>query len=532
MRFGNFVTDLFRFAPEGRREAVLFHSSLFVLTVVSLWPIWAVRFLPMQDYPQHLFLAQVITTYDAPSFNWEFYRVDLGFRPYMLWYFAMKLLAGLFSIEAAGKILFSLYVFLIAALALVARRLSPKGSLPWGALLLYPFAFNQMYFMGFPNYILSLPLIFLALLDVDSLGQGISLGKILRHGLYLVLLFLSHPFSLLVYITLAVISGLFTWKTRTQLITTTLPAVVMALIFTVWYLAQHGPSSAPTSVPWTVHWLPMHLSLAHYLLQFTGMRLSNGADWLTVGLWGGVTVFFYGAWKSSDKAGCSSRRFAAWYLASVAGFFVLPSFLGYYSYFNLRLAPVSYFALALLLCRITVSLRTGVILAFCVFALLVQSIRMQELVVLETETVLPVVSAVPKNSLILPLVFRSTSDIIEPVFFCEFHANESDYYHLLVGGGANPTLFPNAMMPVQYQPGVRLPYPKKLEEFSWSEHGAYYDYILVRQAPQDLYHSLEKSCDLVASSGAWRLFKNRATRKPIRTYGSRPGLGWRWQETG
>lgn len=496
------------------REKVLFYASLLVLTAVSLWPIWATRFLPMQDYPQHLFLAQVIATYDDPSYNWkEFYRVDFGIGPYMLWYVAMKMLAGILNIEAAGKILFSLYILLISLLALVSRRLAPKGCLPWGALLLYPFAFNQMYFLGFPNYIISLPLIFLALLDLDSLSAGFSFGKILRHGLYLALLFLIHPYSLLVYIVLSATSAFFSGANRSQLLRALLPAAVMSMVFAIWYLAQHGPSSTPTSVPWAVYWLPPHLSLAHYLLQFTGMRLAHGADWLAVGIWSGVAVLFDVAWKRSDKEGVASRRFVAWYVACIAGIFVLPFWMGYYSYFSLRLAPVSYFALALLLCCIRVPWRYGAVVAVCVLALLAQSIRLQKTLVLEAETVLPMVSATHRNSLILPLVYQSGSDAIDAHYFNEIHFHDADYYQLLVGGGANPTLFPNAMMPVQYQPGLRLPYPHKVTDFSWQEHGAYYDYVLVRQAPQEVYRELARSCDLVAKSGPWGLFRNRTARK-------------------
>lgn len=502
--------------PAARCETVFFYASLLVLTAVSLWPIWATRFLPMQDYPQHLFLAQVIASYDDPSFNWkEFYRVDLGIRPYMLWYIAMKSLAGIFNIEAAGKIIFSLYILLISLLALIARRLAPKGCLPWGALLLYPFAFNQMYFLGFPNYIISLPLIFLALLDLDSLAAGVSFGKIVRHGLYLTLLFLTHPYSLLVYITLAATSALFLREKRPQLLRILLPAAVMSLVFAIWYLAQHGPSSTPTSVPWSVYWLPPHLSLAHYLLQFTGMRLTNGADWLTVGLWGVVAILFDVAWKRGDREGVTSGRFVAWYVASLAGIFVLPFWMGYYSYFSLRLAPVSYFALALLLCSVRIPLRYSVVLTVCVLALLVQSIRLQKTLVLEAETILPIMSAAHKNSLILPLVFQSGSAAIDAHYFNEIHFHDADYYQLLVGGGANPTLFPNAMMPVQYRPGLLLPYPKKVTDFSWQEHGAYYDYVLVRGAPPEVYLKLAQFCDLVVKSGPWGLFKNKMALKPL-----------------
>jgi hypothetical protein len=227
-----------------RRDRLIFCSSLFVLTTVSLWPLWANRFLPMQDYPQHLFLAQLISTYDDPSFNWkEFYTVQLGFRPYMLWYLAMNLLAQVADIEIAGKLLFSLYILLITTLAWAVRQLTPRGYLPWGALLLFPFAFNQMYYMGFSNYLISLPLLFLALMDLEHPASGMTVGKIARQGVYCLVLFLNHPYTILVYITLSFVSAGCSRHNRAEVLRRAITPCAMSLIFILWYLSHHEPSS-------------------------------------------------------------------------------------------------------------------------------------------------------------------------------------------------------------------------------------------------------------------------------------------------
>ncbi|WP_224982578.1 hypothetical protein [Geomonas agri] len=500
--------------PGTGKDAILFYVSLAALTVASVWPIWASRLLPMQDYPQHLFLAQVMATYHDPSYNWqEFYRIDLGVRPYMLWYLAMKVLTLVCAVETAGKILFSLYILLMGLLALVARRLAPPSGYPWGSLLLFPFAFNQMYFLGFPNFVLSLPLIFLALLDLDALAAGPSVGRVARHGMYLILLFLIHPYSLLVYIALSATPALTSIAQRKQLLRTLLPAAVMAVVIGVWYMAQHGPSATPTSVPWSVRWLVPHRSLAFYLLQFTGMRIIGGPDWSCVMIWVVVAVVFDMAWRRRTDQDTIDKRFLAWFAASLVGIFVLPFWMGYYSYFNLRLAPVSYFSLALLLCCLRIPFRHAALLTVCALALLIQSIRLQHAVAFEKEAILPVAAVAQKNSLVLPLVYRSDSPFLDPYYFNEIHSHDAEYYQMFAGGGATPTLFPNAMMPVQYQPGVVLPYPKKPADFSWERYGTYYDYLLVRSAPGSLYPDLFRYCDLVAKSGPWEVFKNRTARK-------------------
>jgi hypothetical protein len=486
-----------------------------MLTALSLYPLWATRFLPMQDYPQHLFLAHLTATFQDPGFNWkEFYRVDLGFRPYMLWYLVVNLLSGLFQVEAIGRILFSLYILLITLLVLAARRLALPGRLPWGALLLYPFAFNQMYFMGFANYIVSLPLIFLALLDLERLACVLSGGRLARQALFCLLLFLNHPYSVLVYIALAATSALVARNSRAETVRLLIPPALLCLAFAFWYLLQHGPSSAPTALPWKLIWWPLHGPLTYYLLQFTGMRWTGGPQWLTVSLWCLAALPLLARWRQAPRDQVW-RRLTALYLATLAGFIVLPFWMGYYAYFNLRLAPVSYFALALLLCRVPLPSRSGLCLAAVILSLLLLSVQTQKSLAREAETIVPVLAAARQNALILPLIFDGAPDSIDSLYFYQMHSHEPDYYHLLVGGGASPTLFPNAMMPVQYRPGLRLPYPETVFDFDWRRHGAYYEYLLIRKAPDDLCRQLSGTCDLVARSGPWLLFRNKTARKPL-----------------
>jgi hypothetical protein len=496
-------------------ETVLFRVLLLLFTALCIWPIWSNRLLPMQDYPQHLFLAQLTSSYDNPVYNWkEFYTVDLGFRPYMLWYLAMQLLSG-FGAESAGKILFTVYILLITLLVLALRRVAAAGSQPWGALLLFPFAFSQMYYMGFANYLISLPLLFLAVLDFDTFGQALPPRRAALHGLLLVLLILNHPYTTLVYIALAATSA-YSYRHdrrhRRRLLKT---AAMLSIIFSLWYLIGHSASSAPTASPWSVLWWQIPEVVRYYLLMFTGMLWHGGPDWRTVGLWGVVACIFFGAWRRGFRSDLCSIHFLRLYAACVAGQLLLPYWMGYYSFFNLRLAPVSYFALSLLLSRLRLPLRDAALLGASVFALLLISVQAQKSLAREAETVLPALSAAQKNALVLPLLYSTYPKAIDSGFFYQNHAHEADYYHIVAGGGGNPTLFPNAMMPVQYRPGLRLPYPLRPEDFRWQVHGAYYDYVITREAPAETCRSLSLTCDLVSESGPWKLFRNRIGRKSL-----------------
>jgi hypothetical protein len=59
----------------------VFLVCLFSLAFVSLWPIWGVHFLPMQDYPQHLFISKVLATYNEPTYDWHAYYPKNGSYP-------------------------------------------------------------------------------------------------------------------------------------------------------------------------------------------------------------------------------------------------------------------------------------------------------------------------------------------------------------------------------------------------------------------------------------------------------------------
>lgn len=497
-------------------ESLLFYLSVVVLTALALFPLWSNRLLPMQDYPQHLLLAQIAATYDEPGVNWkEWYRVDFGFAPYMLWYLAMKPLALLFGVQVAGKLLLSLYILLISLLALAARRLSPEGHLPWGALLLFPFAFNQMFFLGFANYLISLPLIFLALLDLDALAAGFSPGRVARHGLYLALLFLCHPYSVLVYIALALTVAASAREGGAPLVRRVAPAGAIAALLLAWQFTANAEGLAPAGELPLIKPCELLASVVYYLLPFTGMQWTGGRNWLFVLLWLLAALPLVRPWLRRERNDPLRLRLAALNLALVAGYLALPFWMGYYSHFNLRLAAVSYFALALLLCRLPVPARSGLLTGCAAAALLIASIGVQQEVAAEAETVLPVMESVAKNSLVLPLIFDGAPKAVDPVIFDQMHSHEADYCHLLAGGGANPTLFPNSMMPVQYQPGLILPSPRQPQQFTWGSHGAYYHYIVARGAPKDLHNLLAPHCRLVASSGPWSVFRNNSPPKPL-----------------
>ena len=484
---------------------LLFTISVAILTALCLIPVWLISFPAMQDYPQHLFLSHVVNTFNDPSFNWQHYQVDFTFGPYALFYIVMKVLSLAFSPLVAGKIFISIYLVLIPILIFLVKPRDNEYS-PWGMLLLFPLSFHQMYFMGFTNYIFSIPLLIFALHTHGSLTESPFRPKAaLIHVLLLFILFLCHPYTILVYITLSLAASLLHLKNYHKLLKALSSPVVTAIIFITWYTSVQPNSTGDMPLLW---W-PIQDVAAYYMMMFTGMNLSAGLNWLVLFMWIAATAII-----ATGAAFFFSKRqepfpwvFFLFFLLSTIGFFALPFWAGKYSYFNLRLAPVSYFFAAILAGWCLIPRPAGLII-FCVAAMLiVHSAKTQYLFSKETAQILPILAKMTKNAKILPMVFDKKSEVLDQKFFPEAHAHDYFYYHITVGGGASPSLFPSPMLPVKFQKNAHLPEP--IHDFAWQDHGAAYHYLLTRGAPQGFIPFVNKYAHTLEQSGPWVLLKNK-----------------------
>ncbi len=68
-------------------ESTFWYLVVALLTIISLWPIWSVRFPPMQDYPQHLSQVQILSEYSNPDYDYkDNFSADLKPVPYATFY--------------------------------------------------------------------------------------------------------------------------------------------------------------------------------------------------------------------------------------------------------------------------------------------------------------------------------------------------------------------------------------------------------------------------------------------------------------
>jgi hypothetical protein len=493
------------------RTAWLVAQEAFLF--LALWPIWSARFPPMQDYPQHLLQAQMLRVHDNPGFDYN-RNFEFHLRPY---YAAFTLATLLFStvapIEVAGKLALSLYPILIAAVVFrLGRRCGARGA-PWGALLFFPMAFNQQYFLGNVNYLLSLPLLILALMDFEDLLAGpLGAWPVLRQFLWQAALFIAHPFTFLAYICLALVAAIAArdkqpgWTRKVLL----MMAGAFLLFAAAW--VENAAASLPKlPAAGEIEWLPLKWTWAFFALMFNGMQWSRGAQPVPLVLWAGVFALVLGAliahWKEPVML---LRRRAVVLIPIIIALCVLPTRIGTFTFVNLRVAAIVYFLLVFLAAELEFRGWRRYALVALLALTMADSILRQARISDEVSDIVPIVQRIPANSRILPLVFDPSSSELDPGFF-EAHLHDHDYYHLLVGGGYNPYFFPAPVLPVHYRKGAERPAPGEDNPwgFSWKEHASDYQYFLARGAPESFKSHIASRCNQVYASGPWMLYERR-----------------------
>jgi len=509
-------------SPRARR--LVWRTAVAVFLALALWPIWANRFPPMQDYPQHLFHAHLLGALRDPRFDYaQYYEIHL--QPvYALFYLLTLAFSKLVPIEAAGKLALSVYPCLVAALALRLGQRLGKDVPPWGALLLFPFAANQQWFFGNIEFFLSVPLLFLALLDLeDLLAPGLdasgaarpTLRSLLRQAAWQIALFAAHPLTFLAFVAIAAFEILVRrrridrpWRRIA------VPAGVAALLLA--FLALQSSLARGAAIPADPRfgWISPRMSLEYFAMMFTGMLPLDAKVAFDVALWSAAGLILLAcAWRqrrSAPGTGCPPV-----YLLLVALTFaatlLLPFQKGTFSFINVRIASIVYFLLALVAAHVRISGWTAAGVVLLAATCTLRSNAKQARISAEVEEIAPVVEQIPPKSRILPLVFDNTSPELDPKWFHP-HLLDATYYHVLVGGGFDPYLIRSPIHPVDFRPGARRPAPGEFwpTAFEWPAHGADYDYFLVRDPPPGFARTMDLKSTLVAGNGRWQLYRRRS----------------------
>ena len=504
-----------------RTRSILWRASVAGFLALALWPIWAHRFPPMQDYPQHLFHSHLLAAQGDPRYDYDRYY-ELHLQPvYALFYVLTAGFAKVVPIEAAGKLTLSLYPLLVAVLVLRLRRRLPEDAPPWGALLLFPLAPNQQWFFGNVNFFLSVPLLFLALLDFeDLLAKGSSARAILRQAAWQAALFVTHPLTFLAFVAIAVFVT-FARRRKVERAWRRLagPLAVSAVLLGGLLLQSMLSRAPPVPADPRVGWIPPWMSLEYVGLMFTGMRPPSMGVLLDVLPWAGIAAIVVAcAWSQRRSApGTGAPADYLWLLAILfAATLFLPFSKGVFSFINVRIASILYALLALVAARVRVRGLAAALLVALAAVCTLRSDAKQARISAETEEIVGIFDGLPQRAKILPLVFDNTSPELDPTWFHP-HLLDATYYHVVVGGGFDPYLIRSPIHPVHFREGARRPAPGEFwaGAFDWKAHGADYDYFLVRGAPDGFARVMDLRATRIGASGRWELYK----RRPTQAYG-------------
>lgn len=491
----------------GRGDARAFGLALAILALASLLPVWLPRHLPLQDLPQHLFIAQVLASYDAPALNWrETYDAALAVGPYASFYAFAAGLGRWLGVDVAARLFFSACLLLTAAAAALAWRRRPSPAAPWPLLLMLPASFSQVWYLGFANYLLSIPLLLLALLALARAPDGppappgrAAATAGLRLAPWIVLLFLTHPYTLLVFAGLATVAALDARRDPAAARRAAAAAALALALALGWWMLQPGAQPVAGGLArLRPEWVAPAELLRWLLLPFAGLRWNGGIDPLAAALWAAAVLLVLAA--ARRPATRCERAFARHAAVVLAAYLVLPFWLGEFSYFNLRLAPLLVLLVPLALAGIPLRRSAGLALAGLCLALVGHAAWLHQRLSDEVAEIAPLFAEMRPNASLRRILHDAAPRAIDAGYFPEFHAHAVFLYHLAVGGGANPYLLPNPMMPVRYNP-AHADWARAAHAFDpgIGPAGAY-DYLLVRGAGP-----LPAGLRLLGRSGAWSL---------------------------
>jgi len=131
-------------------------AGLSASALLLAWPVLSVRWVPYLDLPQHVGAVAILSGTDPAWRLGDYYDVDLLGSPYLLPYLLASGLAMVVGAATAVKAMFALAAATLPlSLAYAARRF---GRDPRIGLFAAPLAYGTFAFMGFLNFVLSLPL--------------------------------------------------------------------------------------------------------------------------------------------------------------------------------------------------------------------------------------------------------------------------------------------------------------------------------------------------------------------------------------
>ncbi len=463
----------------------------------------------MVDLPQHAAQVSIWTHFGDP--RWGFERqffLDFG-SPYLFGYAVARLLASWMDVVLALKVT---VILAVLALPFSLRRLFRRtGADEWWSLIGFPLAFGVVFYWGFLNFLASVPIFVLFLVEARDYAEAPSRAGAVRMALFAAGLYLCHALVLLFG---AASAGLMIAEAAPGLRAAArrvIPVAVPALLALAWgELASAHNALAQHEIQWELG-LQRLGRLPSLLFDFRSApfdpRLPR--DYAPFLLTGALVVALGVAGARLD------RRVRAWGPAALAGalYLALPHMLRSVAYIYHRFAAMIVVCLLAALAATATGWRRhlshGILLGCALGWLGALAVRFHDYDAdaRDFDAVRAVMQ--PLRS-VAPLTF----DLASPSFpelpvFLHFVA----WYQAESGGSIGYSFAKGFMQPARYLPGAEPVMTPGLEweprRFNWRVDG-HFDYFLVH-AGQDLgryiFAQATSPVALEAHRGRWWLYR-------------------------
>ena len=504
-------------ARAGIRRDPWFVALFAVLWICALVPLWAPRFLPLLDMPDHLDAIAIWHRYRNPAWGYsKYYELNLIPLPYWGYFLPVHLLSYLMPIEIANKVYLSAYALLLPlSAAMLARQM---GRSHWLALFSFPLVFNMNFSYGFITFCAGIVVLSFALVVLDRYLEQPTARRAWALALLSILLYLTHVLPWM-FFGVASILLVFCHGWHPRRILTAAALEIPSLLLAMYGFHRSAGTTAVQAGPLAYDAKGEELinSLQQIPLRVITGWPANGPYWIVLALalcW--IAVLLTARAGSDDvearRDGWPHRLELVALLAAIAYLF-LPMHL--FKPVDLWMIGGRFITLVALFGALLPHgpiagkrrlLFVPVVLLSIYYPLALASKWVQ--FDRRAAGFRRLMRRVERGSSTLTLVMGDGSDpAVDPqaVPYLQFHA-----YAQYLAGGFDPwaldTGFPYTRKPNTGFPAPRWKHP---ETFTFDQHGSHYDYILTKGEWTD--HALFGPDDsgrapLVAQDGDWRLY--------------------------
>jgi hypothetical protein len=489
--------------------------ALFVCTLV---PLWAPRFLPLLDLPDHLDAIAIWHRYHDRSWGYsKYYNLNLIPVPYWGYFLPVHLLAYLMPVEVANKLYLSAYALLLPlSVVMLARQM---GRSRWLALFAFPLVFNMNFSYGFITFCAGVVVLTFAIVALDRFLDAPTGRRGLALALLSLLLYSTHVLPWMFFgVASLVLACCHGWHPRriAAAFALELPSLLLALYG--FHASANGTTAVQTGpLAYAAKGEEVLNRLQDVPLRVLTGWPDNRPYWILIALalvWLALLLSARADAQDSDAGRHGfAYRLELLVLLAVAAYLFLPMHL---------LQPVDLWMIGgrfltlvalfgALLPHGGVSGRRRLWLVPVVLLSVYYPLTLARKWLQfdhRAASFRRLMRHVERGASTLVLVQGDGTDAsadYDAVPYLQFHA-----YAQYLAGGYDPWALPTGF-PFYTKPGAGLPAPrwKHPETFVFDQHGVYYDYILTKGEWTD--HAIFGPDDsarapLIATDGDWRLY--------------------------